>query len=148
MLWHIWKSLPRRFLGMLLLYYHKSAAIMVISMILITRQAGLRGEDEFGSIRRLPPCLFWGTWCFQVKRNRFGIYLLYRGPHAFIWAFISACLSSSDNIFGLQVHHHRQRLENEISHLGAQGSGSPRPGQGGQVQWEGEMIAWLMKSNW
>jgi len=26
----------------------------------------------------------------------------------------------------------RQRLENEISHLGAQGSGSPRPGQGGQ----------------
>ena len=27
----------------------------------------------------------------------------------------------------------RQRLENEIGHLGSQGSGSPRPGQGGQV---------------
>ena len=43
-------------------------------------------------------------------------------------------LDSSDGIFGLQGHHNRQRLENEISHLGAQGSGSPRPGQGGQVQ--------------
>ena len=27
----------------------------------------------------------------------------------------------------------RQRLENEIGHLGSQGGGSPRPGQGGQV---------------
>ena len=141
------KSLPRCFSGVLLLYL-KSAAILVNSIIVITRQACLRGEDEFGSIRRLPPCLFWGTGCFQVKRNRFGLDLLYRRLYAGIWAYISACISPSDNIFGLQEHHNRQRLENEISHLGAQGSGSPRPGQGGQVQWEEELIAWLMKSDW
>ena len=57
-------------------------------------------------------------------------------------------ISSSDKAFGLKEHHNRQRLENEISHLGAQGSGSPRPGQGGQVEWEEELIVWLMKSNW